>query len=133
MSADERPARGRLRRVAHNLKQGLSLAWTASPESLVRYSLLGILSAAMPPISVFLGATLVNRIASARLQAIGISELVPVLIGLCCAATAEEGDATWHTVSAATSNGESRLREFMRDYPAGRYQGRISARATGGP
>ena len=82
MSADERPARGRLRRVAHNLKQGLSLAWTASPESLVRYSLLGILSAAMPPISVFLGATLVNRIASARLQAIGISELVPVLIGL---------------------------------------------------
>ncbi|HEU4927714.1 MAG TPA: ABC transporter ATP-binding protein [Vicinamibacterales bacterium] len=82
MSADERPARGRLRRVAHNLKQGLSLAWTASPESLVRYSLLGILSAAMPPISVFLGATLVNRIASARLQAIGLRDLVPVLIGL---------------------------------------------------
>ena len=60
---------------------------------------------------------------------------VPVLMGRCCAAVAtpEEGDATWHTVSAATSNGKRRLRAFMRDYPAGSCQGRISARATGGP
>jgi ATP-binding cassette subfamily B protein len=79
---DNTAPRGRLRRVAHNLRQGLSLAWTASPESLVRYSLLGILSAAMPPISVYLGATLVNRIASARMQAIPFEDLVPVLIGL---------------------------------------------------
>ena len=79
---EQRPARGRLRRVAHNLRQGLALAWDASPESLVRYSLLGIVSAAMPPISVFLGATLVNRIASARMQAIPFGDLVPVLIGL---------------------------------------------------
>ena len=81
-TTDQGPAPGRLRRVARNLKQGLSLAWAASPESLVRYSLLGILSAAMPPISVFLGATLVNRIASARLQTITFRELVPVLLGL---------------------------------------------------
>ena len=60
---DSIASRGRLRRVAHNLKQGLSLAWDASPESLVRYSLLGVINAAMPPISVYLGATLVNRIA----------------------------------------------------------------------
>ena len=79
---ERRPAGGRLRRVARNLRQGLALAWAASPESLVRYSLLGILSAAMPPLSVYLGATLVNRIAEARLQAIDFRDLVPVLLGL---------------------------------------------------
>jgi ATP-binding cassette, subfamily B, bacterial len=79
---DKIASRGRLRRVAHNLRQGLALAWSASHESLVRYSLLGILSAAMPPISVYLGATLVNRIASARMQTIPFVDLVPVLIGL---------------------------------------------------
>jgi ATP-binding cassette subfamily B protein len=79
---DKTAARGRLRRVAHNLRQGLALAWAASPESLIRFSLLGIVSAAMPPISVYLGATLVNRIASARMQAIPFEDLVPVLIGL---------------------------------------------------
>jgi ATP-binding cassette, subfamily B, bacterial len=79
---DSIASRGRLRRVAHNLKQGLSLAWDASPESLVRYSLLGVINAAMPPISVYLGATLVNRIASARLEAIPFQDLVPVLLGL---------------------------------------------------
>jgi ATP-binding cassette subfamily B protein len=79
---DNQASRGRLRRVAHNLRQGLSLAWDASPESLVRYSLLGVVNAAMPPISVYLGATLVNRIASARLQTIPFEDLVPVLLGL---------------------------------------------------
>jgi ABC-type multidrug transport system fused ATPase/permease subunit len=79
---ERRPSGGRLRRVARNLRQGLALAWTASPQSLVRYSLLGILSAAMPPVSVYLGATLVNRIAEARLQAIDFRDLVPVLLGL---------------------------------------------------
>ena len=44
----------------------MALAWAASPRSLIRYSLLGIVSAAMPPITVYLGATLVNRIAEAR-------------------------------------------------------------------
>jgi ATP-binding cassette subfamily B protein len=74
--------RGRLQRVSRNLRQGLALAWAASPESLVRYSLLGVLNAAMPPMSVLLGATLVNRIAEARLQSIPFRDLIPVLLGL---------------------------------------------------
>jgi ATP-binding cassette subfamily B protein len=73
---------GRARRVRKNLGQGLALAWAASPRSLVRYSLLGIMSAAMPPISVYLGATLVNRIAEARLHTIQFHDLIPILVGL---------------------------------------------------
>ncbi len=49
--ADDRPD-SRARRVRKNLGQGMALAWAASPKSLVRYSVLGMLSAAMPPISV---------------------------------------------------------------------------------
>ena len=74
--------RGRARRVRKNLRQGLALAWSASPHSLVKYSLLGVLSSAMPPIAVYLGALLVNRIADARLHAIGLREIVPIIIGL---------------------------------------------------
>src|SRR4051812_8076655 len=81
-AADVRPTSGRLRRVARNLRQGMALAWAASPRSLVQYSLLGVLSAAMPPVSVYLGATLVNRIAAARSHAITLRDLVPVLVGL---------------------------------------------------
>ncbi|HET7696924.1 MAG TPA: ABC transporter ATP-binding protein [Vicinamibacterales bacterium] len=88
---DNTASRGRLRRVAHNLKQGLALAWAASPESLVRFSLLGMVSAAMPPISIYLGATLVNRIASARLHAIPFEDLVPVLIGLWMVTAVQRG------------------------------------------
>ena len=73
---------GRYRRVARNLRQGLSLAWTASPRELVKYSVLGVLSSTMPPIAVYLGAALVNRIADARLHAIGLRDMVPVLTGL---------------------------------------------------
>lgn len=77
------PAPGsRARRVRKNLGQGLALAWAASPISLIRYSLLGILSAAMPPISVYLGATLVNKIAEARLHTIQFHDLIPILVGL---------------------------------------------------
>ena len=54
---------GRVRRVRKNLRQGMALAWAASPRALVRYSLLGVLSSIMPPIAVYLGARLVNRIA----------------------------------------------------------------------
>ena len=60
------PIRGRARRVRKNLRQGLALAWAASPQSLIRYSVLGMVSSAMPPIAVYLGAVLVNRIADAR-------------------------------------------------------------------
>ena len=80
-AAPSTPA-GRARRVRKNLRLGMALAWAASPRSLVRYSVLGMVSAAMPPISVYLGAVLVNRIAEARLQSLRLSDLLPVVAGL---------------------------------------------------
>jgi len=74
--------RGRAQRVRKNLRQGLALAWSASPQSLIRYSVLGMISSAMPPIAVYLGAVLVNRIAEARLQALTWSDMLPIIIGL---------------------------------------------------
>src|SRR6185503_3350450 len=74
--------KGRARRVRKNLRQGMALAWTASPSSLVKYSLLGIVNAAMPPITVYLGAALVNRIAEARLHTIRFTDMLPIVIGL---------------------------------------------------
>jgi ATP-binding cassette, subfamily B, bacterial len=75
-------AAGRAQRVRKNLRHGLELAWSASPNALVRYSVLGMLSAAMPPISVWLGATLVNRIAEARLHSLRFRDVLPILVGL---------------------------------------------------
>jgi ATP-binding cassette subfamily B protein len=60
----------------------MALAWAASPRSLIRYSLLGMLTAAMPPVSVYLGATLVNRIAEARVHPLQIRDMLPIVIGL---------------------------------------------------
>jgi ATP-binding cassette, subfamily B, bacterial len=86
----ESPAnKGRARRVRKNLRQGLSLAWAASPRSLVRYSLLGMVSATMPPVAVFLGASLVNQIAEARAQPLEFSDLLPIVIGLWLTAGAQ--------------------------------------------
>jgi ATP-binding cassette subfamily B protein len=78
--------RGRARRVRKNLRQGMALAWAASPRSLIRYTVLGIVSATMPPIAVFLGASLVNRIADARVHALQFTDMLPILIGLWIAA-----------------------------------------------
>ncbi|MBA4055014.1 MAG: hypothetical protein C0490_09905, partial [Marivirga sp.] len=72
----------RASRVRANLKKGMELAWAASPKSLVRFSLLGMLNATMLPVSVYLGATLVNRIAEARNHTIPFSGLIWVVIGL---------------------------------------------------
>jgi ABC-type multidrug transport system fused ATPase/permease subunit len=58
------------------------LAWAASPKALVRFSVLGMISAAMPPIAVYLGAVLVNRIADARAQALSWQDLLPIILGL---------------------------------------------------
>jgi len=74
--------RGRARRVRKNLRQGLALAWAASPQSLIRYSVLGMISSAMPPIAVYLGAVLVNRIAEARLHALTWRDMLPIILGL---------------------------------------------------
>jgi ATP-binding cassette subfamily B protein len=67
----------------------MALAWAASPRSLIRYSLLGMVSAAMPPIAVFLGASLVNRIAEARVQSLQFRDMLPIVIGLWLAATVQ--------------------------------------------
>src|SRR4051812_28723400 len=79
---DEQPVLRRARRVQRNLRQGLALAWSASPRALVRYSLLGMFNAAMPPVTVYLGAHLVNQIAGARAGGLPFRTMVPVLIGL---------------------------------------------------
>ncbi len=60
----------------------MALAWAASPQSLIRYSLLGMVSAAMPAITVYLGAVLVNRIADARLHSLQLRDLLPIVGGL---------------------------------------------------
>ena len=74
--------KGRASRVRRNLAQGMALAWAASPASLVRYTVLGMISAAMPPLSVWLGALLVNRIALARAESLRLSDLMPIVLGL---------------------------------------------------
>jgi ATP-binding cassette, subfamily B, bacterial len=60
----------------------MALAWAASPSALIRYSLLGMVNAAMPPIAVYLGAMLVNRIAEARVHAVGLRDMLPIVLGL---------------------------------------------------
>src|SRR5690242_4669115 len=77
--AEATPAPGRARRVQRNLRQGLELAWTASPNALVRYTLLGMVNAAMPPITVFLSARLVNQIAGSRATGLPFKTMLPVL------------------------------------------------------
>ena len=73
---------GRFRRVLMNLRQGLALAWAASPKALVRYSVLGMLTATFTPIAVWLGAELVNKISQAKQLNYDIWDLVPVVVGL---------------------------------------------------
>jgi ATP-binding cassette subfamily B protein len=75
-------ASSRAQRVRKNLRLAISLAWAASPRSLVKFSLLGIVNATMSPTSVYLGATLVNRIADGRVRALQIGELLPIIAGL---------------------------------------------------
>jgi ATP-binding cassette subfamily B protein len=74
--------KGRAGRVKRNLRLGLALAWAASPRSLVRYTLLGMFNAAMPAITVYLGALLVNRIAEAKLHSLQLRDLLPIVAGL---------------------------------------------------
>ena len=84
-------AAGRFRRVVHNLRQGLQLAWAASPSSLVRFTALGMLNATLPPVAVWLGAELVNRIAGARAAGSGIGDLLPLVVGLWAVAGTQRG------------------------------------------
>lgn len=70
-----------------NLKKGLELAWAASPKSLIKFSVLGMINAAMTPMAVYLGAILVNRIADASSNKIPFSDLLPIVVGLWIVAT----------------------------------------------
>jgi ATP-binding cassette subfamily B protein len=80
---------GRLSRVRNNLRHGLALAWAASPRLLLRYTLLGMFSAIMPPIAVLLGAMLVNKIAEARSHELTFMDLLPIVLGLWIASTVQ--------------------------------------------
>lgn len=82
MDAGRAGAPSRARRVRRNLRQAIALAWAASPASLIRYSLLGMVNATMPPVAVWLGAELVNRIADARVQSLRFADLLPIVLGL---------------------------------------------------
>src|SRR5689334_9023848 len=73
---------GRLGRVKKNLKLGLSLAWTASPKLFLRYTFVGIFNAIMPPVAVYLGAVLVNKIAVAQAQHLTFNDILPIILGL---------------------------------------------------
>ncbi len=70
--------KSRTARVWMNLKQGMELAFAASPSLLIRYSFLGIVNATMTPMAVWLGSRLVNLIADQR----PFEDMVPVLVGL---------------------------------------------------
>ena len=76
------PARGRARRVRKNLRHAMGLAWAASPKSLLQYSVLGVVSASMQPISVYLGGALVNDIIRARELSLTFRDILPVIVGL---------------------------------------------------
>src|SRR5258705_1872652 len=76
------PRTSRLRRVKKNLGHAMALAWAASPKLLIRFSLLGMFNAIMPPISVYLGAVLVNKIAEARVHPLTFNDVLPIVIGL---------------------------------------------------
>ncbi len=75
----------RTERVWKNLRQGMALAYAASPKLLIRYSLLGILNATMTPVSVLLGSLLVNHIARRD----NFESMVPILVGLWAAASVQ--------------------------------------------
>jgi ABC-type multidrug transport system fused ATPase/permease subunit len=60
----------------------MSLAWVASPKLLIRYTLLGMFNSVIPPITVWLGAVLVNKIAEARLHPLDFNDMLPIVGGL---------------------------------------------------
>jgi ATP-binding cassette subfamily B protein len=72
----------RIARIRKNLRQAMSLAWAASPKLLIRYSILGMINAVMPPISVYLGSVLVNKIAQAQIRTMKFEEVLPIVVGL---------------------------------------------------
>lgn len=84
MSAEVK-SKSRAARVWKNLRQGMALAYAASPKLLIRYSLLGIVNATMTPVSVLLGSMLVNHIANRS----PFEAMIPILVGLWAAASVQ--------------------------------------------
>ena len=72
----------RLVRVRKNLRYAMALAWAASPRLLIRYSVLGMFNAIMPPVSVYLGSVLVNKIAEARFHPLQFQSVLYIVVGL---------------------------------------------------
>lgn len=91
----EKPKGSRASRVRKNLKQGMALAWAASPNSLLKYSLLGMLSSTMPPVAVYLGSVLVNQIAFAQQRSLTFRDFIPVLAGLWIATALQRSIGAW--------------------------------------
>jgi ATP-binding cassette subfamily B protein len=83
------PIVARLKRVRANLGRGMELAWSASPHALIKYSLLGMANATVPPLAVYLGAKLVDDIATARVNGLAFGDLLPIVIGLWLCATVQ--------------------------------------------
>jgi hypothetical protein len=82
MPANVSNIKARLGRLRKNLRYAMALAWSASPRLLIRYSLLGMFNAIMPPVSVYLGAALVNKIAEARVHTLQFENVLYIVIGL---------------------------------------------------
>ncbi len=72
----------RINRVRKNLKLAMKMAWDASPRLLTRFTVLGMINAIMPPISVYLSARLVNMIAEGYRHVITFQTILPIIIGL---------------------------------------------------
>ncbi|MBK7907239.1 MAG: ABC transporter ATP-binding protein [Gemmatimonadetes bacterium] len=74
--------RSRLQRVRRNLRKGLELAWGAGPRELIKFTVLGMVSATVQPVTVLLGSMLVSRIAGGSAAAVTFGDVVPIIIGL---------------------------------------------------
>ena len=74
--------RSRLQRVRRNLRKGLELAWGAGPRELVKFTVLGMVSATVQPVTVLLGSMLVSRIAGGTAAAVTFGDVVPIIGGL---------------------------------------------------
>ena len=74
--------RNRTKRVMRNLRKGLDLAWGAGPRELVKFSVLGMVSATVQPFTVVLGSMLVSRIASGNTGQVTFMDVLPIIGGL---------------------------------------------------
>ena len=80
--APQPDVRNRMRRVLRNLRKGLDLAYGAGPRELVKFTVLGMVSATVQPVTVLLGSMLVSRIASGNTGNVTFNDVLPIIIGL---------------------------------------------------